>query len=808
MRHDFQLSFLLLARIASCMAIGFASVGSLSAQTLWQGDDLVNPQSWGDVDNWSTGALPTNTQEVIIGAPAPTIVDVFAGQSGTLEVTALGEIEILSSRTLVVQVGELTNDGLITVNSNNGSPAATLNFPNGGTIDGAGEIVLAAVASLANINGTGTITHGADHTIRGEGWISSPMINNGTIIAEDANGDATATLTILNGAKTNNGVIQSSATAELTMSVAITQGATGRIVADAGTVHLGNAGITGGKLESANGGVFDTIGNSLPLNQVHLTGQIDMVSGGGVVPTISILGGGITNDGTIVVQSNVPTAGGGTINFPVSGEISGSGEVILNYQDHANITTPVGVDGVNGSDHTIRGVGTISGSITNNGLILAEPRNGGTVLTFNDATKVKTNNNIIRADAGAIVRFTSITMLQIANDGRLVANEGTFELGNAPLNNPSVNGGTLETIGLGTFEVIGGARLDNVSIDGIVNVQPTRVLTFGGTSNTNNGTITLQNSMSALGGAQMLMRNGASLGGTGEVVLTPDLPSRTNAISVLSGATATQADGHTIRGDGFINAGGNTGTFINDGTLAGTSASANFEILAGTLGGSGLLKNVQINANARHDPGSASSTASVPIEGAYTIAANSELNLEIGGITPGLNYDQLFSTDLSSLITINTSGTQLNVSLINGYFPANGDVFTLLDTVGTLTGQFATINLPTLPGGFVWENLSDANTIAYRLIAPLAADFDEDGDVDADDLSRWQNGYSTGMLRAEGDADEDNDVDGRDFLIWQRQHTGPLPLAATASVPEPSASALILILILFRTSKMRCANRS
>ena len=314
------------------------------AQVTWQGDDLINPHSWGDVDNWSTGALPTNVQDVVVGAPTPTVVDIFAAQSGTLEVLATGEIEILSSRTLVVQTGELTNDGTITINSNNGSPAATLSLPNGGPIEGSGEIILAAAGSLANINGSGTVTHGADHTIRGEGWISSPLVNNGTITAEDTNGDTTATLTILNGAKTNNGVIQSSASATLTLSVAIAQGSTGRIIADTGTVHLGNAGITGGKLESANGGVFDTIGNSLPLNQVHLTGQIDMVSGSGVVPTISILGGGITNDGTIIVQSNVPTAGGGTINFPVSGEISGSGEVILNYQDHATITTPVGVD--------------------------------------------------------------------------------------------------------------------------------------------------------------------------------------------------------------------------------------------------------------------------------------------------------------------------------------------------------------------------------------------------------------------------------------------------------------------------------
>jgi hypothetical protein len=792
-------------RVAVWPAIFIALCKPLIAQNVWQGDDPVNSASWGDADNWSLGSLPTAVQDVVVGLPSPTVVDVFSAQTGTLEITPAGQINILSNRTLVVQTGELTNEGVITVNSSNGSPAATLSMPNGGTIDGAGEIVLAAAGSLANIGGGGTTTHATDHTIRGEGWISLALVNNGTITAEDANGDSTATLTLLNGAKTNNGVIQSSATSTLTLSVLITQGPTGRIIADGGTVHLGNAGITGGKLESANGGVFDTIGNSLPLNQVHLTGQVDMVSGSGVVPTINILGGGITNDGTIVVQSNPPTAGGGTINFGANGQLFGSGQVILNYQNNALIQTSAGVLGINGADHTIRGVGTISASLSNLGTIIAEPRNGGTILTFNDSTKFKSNDGIIRADAGAVVRLTSVTIVQNGGSGKLLANEGTIELGNAPLNVASLSGGFLESVGAGTVEVTGNARLDDVAFDGVLNVQPTRTLTVGGATLINNGIITLKNSMSALGGAQLILRNDGELTGTGEVVLTPDLPSRTNAVSVVSGGVGTNAAGHTIRGEGFINAAGNTGTLINDGTLEGTSAAANFEVLAGTLGGGGLLKNVQINGAATHAPGTAIATASVPLEGAYTITNNGKLNLQIGSTTPGSGYDQLISTDPTNVITIATGGTQLNVSFINSFIPSNGDVFTLLDTAGTITGNFGTINLPGLSEG-IWENLSDTNTIAYRFIAPLAADFDVDGDVDDDDLVLWQVGYSIGSeaIKSDGDADEDGDVDGRDYLYWQRQYTGPGNLVASVAVPEPASLVLALSgFMAIRSRKLR-----
>ena len=84
-----------------------------------------------------------------------------------------------------------------------------------------------------------------------------------------------------------------------------------------------------------------------------------------------------------------------------------------------------------------------------------------------------------------------------------------------------------------------------------------------------------------------------------------------------------------------------------------------------------------------------------------------------------------------------------------------------------------------------------------RIANPLAADFDEDGDVDAGDLAAWRLGY--GMLtNAEhyaGDADGDGDVDGRDFLVWQQQ-IGSGALQAVASVPEPQTLWLVLSALL------------
>ena len=82
-----------------------------------------------------------------------------------------------------------------------------------------------------------------------------------------------------------------------------------------------------------------------------------------------------------------------------------------------------------------------------------------------------------------------------------------------------------------------------------------------------------------------------------------------------------------------------------------------------------------------------------------------------------------------------------------------------------------------------------------RVSDPDAADFDEDGDVDAADLAAWKNGFGiTGAAEHhQGDADGDLDVDGADLLVWQRQYTGAVGSVASAvGVPEPSACLLLV----------------
>ena len=59
----------------------------------------------------------------------------------------------------------------------------------------------------------------------------------------------------------------------------------------------------------------------------------------------------------------------------------------------------------------------------------------------------------------------------------------------------------------------------------------------------------------------------------------------------------------------------------------------------------------------------------------------------------------------------------------------------------------------------------------------VPGDFDEDGDVDADDLSRWRSSFGA-----------NNHSDGKDFLLWQRSFQ---PASAASAVPEPAFATLL-----------------
>ncbi len=95
---------------------------------------------------------------------------------------------------------------------------------------------------------------------------------------------------------------------------------------------------------------------------------------------------------------------------------------------------------------------------------------------------------------------------------------------------------------------------------------------------------------------------------------------------------------------------------------------------------------------------------------------------------------------------------------------------------------------------------SPSDTFAYAIVGEvavgtageggptLAADFDEDGDVDAFDLGIWQTAFGNSDG---GDADDDGDTDAFDLGIWQTQFG---MTSSGVAVPEPTSGVLLLSL--------------
>jgi hypothetical protein len=432
-----------------------------------------------------------------------------------------------------------------------------------------------------------------------------------------------------------------------------------------------------------------------------------------------------------------------------------------------------------GSGHTISGRGTISAELVNNGLIEAGPPSGVPTPTLTLSAFPKTNNNIIRAVIGTVLDIaTGVTVNQHPTTGRIIAEDGVVQFNTST----GLNQGRLETSGTGRVEVRGTVTFTDVTVDGTLNLkaQPTLLLRIEGAGLTNEGTTNVN---AQLGNTTHTVlfdgQTAMTLSGSGEIVLK-----RTEhraQITVAAGKTLTQELGHKISGVGQIN-----GDFVNLGEIVGDGPSTLIDI-NGTLSGTNHLENVRINGT--HSIGLGNLRA-VPTFGTYELADTATVEFEIGGTHVNL-FDRLLSQD-----TVKLDGT-LSIEQIDtggGVFqPQLGDMFEIISGV-TVSDVFDDVTITGLAPQLDYEVIYTSNSVTLNTVRKYSADFDFDGDVDKDDLAKWETGYGTssGAVHMDGDADEDGDVDGGDFITWQQKFgSGVGPLAAATAVPEPGAGLLL-----------------
>lgn len=174
----------------------------------------------------------------------------------------------------------------------------------------------------------------------------------------------------------------------------------------------------------------------------------------------------------------------------------------------------------------------------------------------------------------------------------------------------------------------------------------------------------------------------------------------------------------------------------------------------------------------------------------FTLTTETVFNLD--GVTTHLEYLLTINgrTPDQGMLLLNATGEGDSIDNYLVYEP-EGNKFRILglDIITTNEENF----------GELVEPESTAFSFAFiDFVTPptlgggdfLAADFNQDGNVDGVDLTAWKSGFGSGTTKAQGDADADGDVDGTDFLTWQRQFGQAPATIATGAVPEP-ASALL-----------------
>lgn len=185
--------------------------------------------------------------------------------------------------------------------------------------------------------------------------------------------------------------------------------------------------------------------------------------------------------------------------------------------------------------------------------------------------------------------------------------------------------------------------------------------------------------------------------------------------------------------------------------------------------------------------------------------------MELGGTTAGSQFDQL---QVSGQLLL---GGTLQVSLINGFTPAAGQSFDLLDG-GSLTGRFESLALPGLTAPLDWDASQLYTTGVLSVTATLRGDFNRDGQVTAadipamlsalTDLSAYASAKSLSptQLAAIGDFDTSGTVTNRDIqgLLDLVASTGG---GSVTAVPEPSALLLLAaggLLLMWRRAEALC----
>ena len=445
--HSLKSAFLCALAPAAILLVVVLSADrpALAGQIIstWNG----GASNWNTAAKWTPAVVPNNgggnTYDVRIDGSNAAASNVTLDLSPTIDlltVDADDRLTIANAYSLTVAGGGIANAGTVALSAV--GSYADLRISGGDvTLSGGGTVALSnsTVNRIMGTAGTERFIN-ANNTIRGSGQVGFNLMaltNQGTIQADQTN-----SLTIDPNAAgvINTGTMRATAGATLVLSngtfTNFVGSAQGLIRADASTVRIEYATVSGGQVDVVGGGEIRltsaTVSDGLLTNSG--TGVIHVAAGtstlGGTVKNPE--GGQITvdNGNALVLLSGGTYANAGAISLNAVGSytdlrmsggavtLSGGGTVAMTNSTTNRIIGTAGTDRLINADNTIRGAGTISALLTNRGTVEA------TGLMYLN-TYAKINDGTFRASPGG----TLMVDIGASGTGRWEAAGGKIQVG-------------------------------------------------------------------------------------------------------------------------------------------------------------------------------------------------------------------------------------------------------------------------------------------------------------------------------------------------------------------------------------------
>lgn len=627
--------------------------------------------------NWNGGALSggsilTNLGTINFGAGGKSLV-------GATTLTNSGTINIQSDWSLSI------NDGVL-----NNLPSGIIDFQVTANIvknDGTGSHLLNNAGLIKKSTGTG------------DAGITADLVNTGTILIQSGY------FTLQNpNIKLDGGVYNISAGAQLRWFSTVN--CSGTLTGDlAGGLYWA------GTVNVPTTAVFNFTGSG------SMNWSNGILKGGGTLENRSTLFFPPAYPGTKTITELTTFLNTGTVNIQTdwsldiaNGTFNNAPSGIIDFQQTTQMTgTGTGLHALNNAGlikkSTGIGIASIVTDMTNTGTLWVQAG----YLDLNDP-QIVLNNGIYNIDADCQLRFVSNVNCSGTLTGNVVG--GLYWIGELSVaTNAAFNFGGSRTIHWGNGILKGGGTLTNLGTLSLPPAYPGTKTITGGTTLTNAGLIDITTDWS------LDISNG-TLNNLASGIVDMKAP---NHIMASNSGTHLINNAGLFKKSDSTGGGSFAGDFVNNGR---------FEVTSGTFTFSGSLNNTatgiiagttqivlpavgSFTNNGTISPGG--SPGVLTAFGAYSSTNATQLAIEINGLTPGTQYDQL-----SVIGNAEMRGT---VVVTLGYAPVIGDQFIVAATTGTITACDLAQTVSAIYNGMNYQfNVSCANDnkVILRLDAILA----------------------------------------------------------------------------------------